>query len=410
MAGAAAAAGSTRGAGVRVLILATLQQAGVTAIRFGLPILAPFWREALGLSLFQIGVVLGAFDLGSLCFFIPMGVLVDRWGEPRVLAAGALFTAALTLAVTGAHGVGSLALLLAAAGMGYGSGQTAGTKAVAAAFGAGARGVAMGIRQSGLPLGGLIAAILLPPIAGAAGWRAATAAAAAVCAAAGVLCWVGLRDLAAAPAGDGVPRAGLRLRIGAILRDTGIRRTSIAAMLLVTGQLCYQGYLALYLVDRLGWTKHAAVSLLIAVHLGGVVGRLAWGAASDHGFGGRRVPALAWCAAGCAVFPLVLLGVGAAPPVVVAGAAFLGGLLLLGWNGLYSTLIAEHARSGEAGIAMGISMSLLYASTVVALPAFGWFVDRTTYAAGWVVLAGLLMVAYGVTRRIPEPHAAEAAA
>jgi hypothetical protein len=57
---------------------------------------APFWRAALGISLGQVGVLLGAFDLGALLLFLPIGMLADRWGEPRVLVAGALFTAAMT--------------------------------------------------------------------------------------------------------------------------------------------------------------------------------------------------------------------------------------------------------------------------------------------------------------------------
>ena len=51
-----------------MLALTTLQQAGLTCIRFGLPILAPFWRNALRLSLGQVGLLLGAFDLGALLF------------------------------------------------------------------------------------------------------------------------------------------------------------------------------------------------------------------------------------------------------------------------------------------------------------------------------------------------------
>ncbi|HKV46081.1 MAG TPA: MFS transporter, partial [bacterium] len=158
---------------LRVLTLTTLQQAGLTSIRFGLPILAPYWRDAFHLSLAQVGVLLGAFDLGALLLFIPIGLLADRWGGAAILGAGALFTAAMTALTTRAHGYWPLALLLAVAGLGYGSGQTAGTQAVAAAFGAGKRGIAMGVRQSGLPLGGLLAAILLPPLAGVFGWRAA---------------------------------------------------------------------------------------------------------------------------------------------------------------------------------------------------------------------------------------------
>ena len=392
---------------VRILTLATLQQAGLTTIRFGLPVLAPFWREALGISLPQVGVLLGAFDLGALLLFVPIGLLADRWGEPAVLAAGALFTAAMAAIVAGAHRFATLALLLALAGLGYGSGQTAGTKAVASAFGPRARGVAMGIRQSGLPLGGLFAALLIPALAGAFGWRAGLLGAAGVCGLTGVLCAAGLRDAGDAADGEGVggPHAGrLASRLIRILADPGIRRTTIVAMLLVIGQFCFQGYLPLYMVDRFGWSKHAAVALLLAVHGGGIAGRLGWGWLSDRLLRGLRTPALAWCAGLCAVFPLALVALPRPVPVAAAAAtACAGGLLLLGWNGLYSTLVLEHARAHDAGAAMGVSMTMLYAVTFVTPPVFGWTVERTSYAVAWTALAALLAAGYAVARRVPEP-------
>ena len=417
----------------RILAITTLQQAGLTTIRFGLPVLAPFWREALGISLPQVGVLLGAFDLGALLLFLPLGLLSDRWGEPAVLTAGALFTAAMTAVVAGAHGFATLALLLALAGLGYGSGQTAGTKAVAVAFGPRGRGIAMGVRQSGLPLGGMFAAALIPALAGAFGWRAGLLGAAGLCALTGLLCAVGLRD--AGDAGEGSARPSrnahglpLTTRLRGILADPGIRRTTIVAMLLVIGQFCYQGYLALYMVDRFGWSKHLAAALLLAVHAGGIAGRLGWGVLSDRVLGGRRTPALTWCAALCAVFPIALIAMPRPVPVAVAAAvACAGGVLLLGWNGLYSTLIMEEAgfndmiagrssfmvagsgadgRSAgahDAGAAMGVSMTMLYAVTFVTPPAFGWMVERTSYAGAWMSLAVVLALGYAVSRRVPEP-------
>jgi sugar phosphate permease len=395
-------------AALRVLTLTTLQQAGLTTIRFGLPVLAPFWRDSLGISLTQVGVLLGAFDLGALLLFLPLGLLADRWGEPVVLSAGALFTAAMAVVVAGARSVGALALLLALAGLGYGSGQTAGTKAVAAAFGARGRGTAMGVRQSGLPLGGMIAALLVPALAGTFGWRAGVLGAAGVCGLTGFMCAVGLRDTANGPRAHQahtMTAGGLATRVRAILANAGIRRMSIVAMLLVIGQFCYQGYLALYMVDRFGWSKHLAAALLLAVHGGGIVGRLGWGALSDRFLHGRRTPALAWCAALCAVFPLALVSLPRPVSVAAAAAAaFAGGVLLLGWNGLYSTLIMEHAGAHEAGLAMGISMTMLYAVTFVTPPAFGWLVERTSYATGWAALIVVLAAGFAVSRRIPEPR------
>jgi len=404
-------------AALRILVVTTLQQAGLTTIRFGLPVLAPFWREALGLSLTQVGVLLGAFDLGALLLFLPLGLLADRWGERVVLTAGALYTAGMAAAVAGAHSFAALALLLGFAGLGYGSGQTAGAKAVAAAFGAHGRGTAMGIRQSGLPLGGMVAALLVPALAGAFGWRAGLFGAAAFCGLTGLLCGAGLRNgggagtYADGTRGDAWPPPGgaLVARVRRILADAGIRRTSIVATLLVIGQFCYQGYLALYMVDRFGWSKHAAAALLLAVHGGGVAGRLGWGAISDRVLSGRRTPALTWCAALCAVFPLALIALPRPVPVPLAAAvACAGGLLLLGWNGLYSTLIMEEAGAHETGLAMGISMTMLYGATFVTPPVFGWLVERTSYAVGWAALIAALAAGYAVSRAVPEPRSGAA--
>ena len=410
-------AASREPSGLRVLTLTTLQQAGLTAVRFGLPILAPFWRDAFHLSLAKVGLLLGAFDLGSLLLFIPIGMLVDRWGEPVVLGGGALFTAAMTALAARAHSFGWLAFLLIIAGLGYGSGQTAGTKAVAMAYGPAGRGTAMGVRQSGLPIGGMIAALLLPPLVGAFGWQAAIVGAAVVCAVPGILCWVGLREAAweRRPSGSAphVAEAGRAHReparripdqVREILRNTGVRRTTEVSMLLVMAQFCYQGYFALYLVDRLQWSKHAAGGLLVAVHLGGVLGRLAWGAISDRRYGGRRVPALAWCAGAGALFPAALIALPyvAAPPAV-ALVALTGGALLLGWNGLFATLVAESAGPEQGATAMGVSMTLLYLTTMVTPPLFGWLVDRSSYAVGWATVIGVMACAFAATSRVPEP-------
>lgn len=125
---------------------------------------------------------------------------------------------------------------------------------------------------------------------------------------------------------------------------------------------------------------------------------------SDRLLGGRRTPPLAWCAALCAIFPLALIAMPRPVPVATAAAvACAGGLLLLGWNGLYSTLILEEAGAHDAGAAMGISMTMLYAVTFITPPAFGWMVERTSYAAAWLSLAVFLALGYAVSRRIPEP-------
>jgi len=77
--------------------------------------------------------------------------------------------------------------------------------------------------------------------------------------------------------------------------------------------------------------------------------------------------------------------------------------VLLGWNGLYSNLIIELAGPPRAATAMGVSMTLLFATTVVTPALFGWLVDHTSYNVGWAALAGVMVAAFFATRGIPEP-------
>lgn len=399
-------AGQSPGRRWWLLAVATLQQAGLTFVRFGLPTVAPFIRADLGLSLAQTGAVLGAFDLGALLAFYLTGIATDRLGERWVMGAGALFTAALTAGAAGAPTMAVLAALLALAGVGFPSSQVAGSHAVMGWFPAQERGVAMGVRQAGLPAGGLSAALVLPWAASRWGWRVALVVAAAGCALAGLATLIGLAgtgEAARRPSPDGANAgrraAGSRGAVGfweaprRFARSRGLMLTTLMACLLGASQFSLTGYLPLYMVDGFGWERQAAARLLLVVHLGGIAGRLLWGWVSDRWFGADRVGPLALvCGAGAAAAAgVAALSVWVPLPLLAAGgAALAGGMTLLGWNGLYVTRISELAGEASA-VMLGLSMTVLYIWTMLAPPAFGWLVERVGghYALAWAALGTL---------------------
>ncbi len=389
-----------------VLGIATLQQAGLTFVRFGLPALAPFIRQDLRLSLAETGVVLGAFDLGALLAFYATGVATDRFGGRWVMAAGALGTGLLAALAAFAPSGALLVVGLALAGMGFPTSQVAGSYTVMNAFPPGERGLAMGIRQAGLPVGGLLAALVLPWVAARWGWREAMLVAAAGCALAGLVTAAGLsgsedpprtapRDLQTAPA--------------RFVRNPNLMRTTLTACLLAAGQFGLTGYLPLYFVDVFSWRPADAARLLLLVHLGGVAGRMAWGWVSDRWFGTDRVRPLALagvCGAGVIVV-LALLGFRKEVPIwTAAGLATLAGFTLLGWNGLYLTLLSELAGASSA-VMVGLSMTVLYVFTMLTPPLFGWAVQRMggAYAAAWLGIVGLQLAASTLIRSVkPLPR------
>ena len=391
-----------------LLAVATLQQAGLTFVRFGLPAIAPFVRSDLGLSLAQTGVVLGAFDLGALLTFYLTGLATDRWGERTVMAAGACLTGAVVAVAAAMDNVWGLAAVLALAGAGFPSSQVAGSHAVMGWFPVTERGLAMGVRQAGLPIGGFAAAAILPWTAQVAGWRGALLVAASGCMLAGILTYVGL---AAEPHPQPGPPKGRSVAAAtgfwegprAFRRSPAIVAATVMAGLLAATQFSLTGYLPLYLVDHFGWRRDAAARMLLLVHLGGIAGRLVWGWVSDHLVRGDRLQpltAVALCGAGAVVAVSALSLYNPAPPQAVAGVAFVAGFTHLGWNGLYVTLVSELAGTASATM-LGLSMTLLYFSTMLSPPAFGHLVETLrAYPTAWLMLAVPQLAAFGTIRVI----------
>ncbi|MDQ5821079.1 MAG: MFS transporter, partial [Actinomycetota bacterium] len=140
-----------------VLAAGTLAQASYSAIWFGVAVLAPALRDEHQLSLGQVGVLIAASLAGSVVSLIPWGIAADRFGERVVLGVGLAGSGVALLGAAEASSFGSLALLLALAGLSGASVQSASGRAVMHWFDAGERGLALGIRQTAIPLGGFVA-------------------------------------------------------------------------------------------------------------------------------------------------------------------------------------------------------------------------------------------------------------
>ena len=152
-----------------VLGAGTAAQASFSAIGIGLPVIAPALRDEFGLSLTEIGVALAAEWIGLTFTLLPWGFVADRIGERRALAIGLAACGALMCAAAFAPGFWWLVALVALAGAAGGSVQSASGRAVIGWFDEHERGLALGVRQTAVPLGGLVAALTLPAAVAAGG-------------------------------------------------------------------------------------------------------------------------------------------------------------------------------------------------------------------------------------------------
>src|SRR5204863_7127942 len=118
-----------------------------------------------------------------------------------------------------------LVAALTVAGASGASVNAASGRAVMTWFAREQRGFALGIRQTALPIGGMIAALILPPIEAAGGVRAGLLALAAGCLAAAVVGAWGLRE---AP-----PHEEDHARIGDPMRDPRMWRLAVGSALVL---------------------------------------------------------------------------------------------------------------------------------------------------------------------------------
>jgi len=163
-----------------ILALVTLAHALGALTALAVAPLAPFLLESLTLSRAQVGLLLPAVYLGGVLMALPAGWLTDRLGVRVALALGQLLVGTMIVLAAWSPNLATLLALLVLGGFGFSVLNPATGKAVVEWFPPRERGTAIGIKQTGLTLGGLASALVLPPIAVAWSWRHALAAAGAL--------------------------------------------------------------------------------------------------------------------------------------------------------------------------------------------------------------------------------------
>ena len=209
-----------------------LAQAGYTTFFTGVIVLSPALKAHDHLSLTEIGVVLGAPSIGAIFTLYPWGGLAsDRFGERSVIGTGLVACAAcLAAAAFVSSFAGLFALLFLAGGFGAAVNSASG-RAVMHWFDARQRGLALGIRQTALPIGGAAVALALPPLGAATDPKPSLLALASASPSAA-------SSARRASGGTEPTPEARRPRRATPLRDRGMWVLSIGSALLVAPQVC----------------------------------------------------------------------------------------------------------------------------------------------------------------------------
>ncbi len=369
-----------------MLAAGTAAQASFSAVTIGLAVLAPALRDAYDLSLFRVGIVLDSVWIGTMLTLLPWGLLADRLGERLVLAVGLGGCGAALIAAAHADGFVQLVVLLALAGAAGASVNSASGRAVMHWFPASERGLALGVRQTAIPLGGLVSAIALPAL----GLRSAFIFLAALCLAGAVFGSAVIREREAAE--DVLERRGLR----ATLRDTRLWWLCGGSSLYLVAQVAVTGFVVLFLHDERGFSLGEAAAVLAGIQVLAAALRIGTGRWSDV-VGSRLVP-LRLVGLASSVTLALAAAVLAAPSAVLVPAFVLAGGFAMSWNGLSFTAAAELAGRGRSGAAIGMQQTALSAAGALVPPAFAALVAATSWRVGFALVAVFPLVGVQLLR------------
>ena len=344
----------------------------------GIPVLAPTLQDELDLTIGQIGLLLAAAWGGSTVALLPWGLVVDRYGERLTLALGLAASGVFLAAAAFATTFRGLFVLLALAGAAGSSVNSASGRAVMQWFAPSERGLAMGIRQSAIPAGGLIGALVVPSLAAEGGSEAAFLFLAGFAVFGAVVGALVLRD---AEPGEALDSAS----VGRTLADARLWRLCVGSGIYVYAQLAVIGFAVLFLHDQRGISPSraalvVAVSQVLAVGLRIAIGH--WSDVVGTRIGPLRIVGLV-IAAGLVVVALLSGG----PLVLLIVALALAGALSMAWNGLAFAAAAELAGVRRSGAAIGFQQTVLGVIGIGAPPLFAATVDGLSWEAAFFIAA-----------------------
>jgi MFS family permease len=388
-------------------LIATLAaQTLATMALFSLPAIAPAVASALHVQGELVGVFVSVvYGVGIISALFSPG-FIHRFGAVRTLQSVLATTAAMLLLAAGGSVVwlGTSAVVL---GLAYGAAAPASTHLLVPHTPPRVFNMVMSLRQIGVPLGGVLGSLLLPPLLLHLGWREALLAELPAVLLLAALLQIPRRswDADASPTHRLLGR-GL-LAPFSLLHDGPMLRLSIASFSYSGTQLCFIAFMTTHLTTVVGFDLITAGRALALYQITGAVTRPIWGWIADR-----------WLTPG---HTLAVHGFGMAAAAVAAGAfgpdwshaavltvAAIAGATAGGYTGV---AYAEYAHLGGARRteATGLGTAVMFAGVLLIPSSFGVAVAAS---GGYVLaystlavlaLASAVLLCLGSWRRRSEP-------
>jgi MFS family permease len=357
-------------------LVATLAvQALVSMASITVPVLAPAAAAEIRVSAGYVGLYVALVYFGSMLSSVASSDLIRRVGAIRISQYCLMLCASGLLLLT----LGNVPALVASAlllGAGYGPVTPASSHILVRTTPPAMMSFVFSVKQTGVPVGGALAGIVVPPLVLLGGWRVAAAAVALLCLATAAFAQPIRADYDADrdPARPFSPGGAFRA-LALVARDRAVRRLATCSFFFSAVQLCLGTYLVTYLTGDLGYTLVEAGLMLSIAQGAGIFGRIGWGVIADRS--GRPALVLGLVAIGMAVAAVTMTMTSTEWPRALLGllcAAFGG--TAIGWNGVFLAEIAREAPQGKTVEATGGTLFFTFFGVLIGPPLFALIVER----------------------------------
>lgn len=352
----------------------------------GAPFLIGFLRDDRGLSLREAGLIVAAPFAGIMVSLVIWGLVVDRIGERASMTIGLAIVTAGALGAAFSDSLTGLATWFLLGGIGAGSTNSASGRVVVGWFPAHRRGTAMGIRQTALPLGVGVAALLIPNVVESDGLRTTLLIVAGIAAMAAILSATLIVDPPRPTRAEAADRGQLD---NPYRRDHRLSRIHLASALLVVPQFTVWTYMLVWLTDDKGWSTLAASSLVAVTQVLGAAGRIGAGWWSDR-VGSRLGPMRLVAIAAAAT--MLALGLLSGTPLGIA-LIVIATAVTVADNGLAFTSVAEIGGPYWSGRAMGLQNTGQYVVSALVPATIGAVVEARGYGFAFAAVALFPLIA-----------------
>ncbi len=382
------AQGRSMGPVIWPLAATMLVQAMVAMAVNLVPVLAPVLAGSYGIAPSLVGLYASLSFGGALIFTLLGGAVARRVGAVRC-SQWALGVAGVAVAATAMGPLAGVAIFAVIAGMGYGLATPAASHILARVTPAQSRGVVFSLKQSAVPIGGLLAGLAAPLVAAWFGWQAAL-----LCGAALVISTIAvIAPLRGALDDDRDPTfvvsANAPLHaIGLVLAEPRLRILTIATFAFAATMASIFAIYPAYLVDRGGLNLITAGQVFAALQVAGVCARVFFGWCSDRLV--RATSLLSLLGLVMAVVAVAASNLNETWSVVaIVAFSILLGAVAAGWPGIYLAEVVRVVSTAQVSAATGGMVAFTFLGVVVGPALFSAIVQITkAYAPAFYVFAG----------------------